>query len=200
MRCFSVARPAIPLLGVLVPIASILSAASSPASPLRDTDGTSHQPSEWTGPHVAVLFFVTVDCPVANSYVPEMNRLHDRFAPRGVRFYAVQADVTIPDRDVARYARDYRYSFPLLLDPGQELIDFTGASITPQAAVLAPGGKLAYLGRIDDRVADFGKQRYQATVHDLAGALEAVLAGKPVAHPRTHSIGCAINRAHAATR
>jgi hypothetical protein len=146
------------------------------------------------------VVFVTIDCPVANSYVPEMNRLHDRFSPRGVRFYAVQADVTIAENEVARYARDYRYSFPLLLDPRQQLVDFTGASITPQVAVLAPGGRLAYLGRIDDRVADFGSERYQATVHDLADALEAVLAGKRVAHPTTHSIGCAINRLHAAAR
>jgi peroxiredoxin len=184
----------------MIPMASILSAASAPASPLRDTNGALHEPVEWTGPHVAVLIFVATDCPVANGYVPEMNRLHDRFAPRGVRFYGVQADLATPDGDVARYARDYRYSFPLLLDPRQELVDFTGATIIPQAAVLAPGGMLAYRGRIDDRVADFGKQRYQATVHDLADALEAVLAGKPVAHPRTHSIGCAIIRLHTATR
>jgi peroxiredoxin len=181
-------------------VALSLIASSGALSPLRDTDGTWHQPSEWNGPHIAVLFFVTTDCPVANSYVPEMNRIHDRFVPRGVRFFAVQADVTVPDGDVARYARDYRYSFPLLLDPRQELVDFTGASITPQVAVLAPGGKLVYLGRIDDRVADFGKQRYRATVHDLADALEAVLAGKRVAHATTHSIGCAINRPHTASR
>ena len=196
MHSLSVARLGISMMSV----ALSLNASTGAVSPLRDTDGTLHQPSEWDGPHIAVLFFVTIDCPVANSYVPEMNRLHERFAPRGVRFLAVQSDVTIPDSDVARYARDYRYSFPLLLDPRQELLDFTGASITPQVAVLAPGGKLVYLGRIDDRVADFGKQRYQATVHDLADALEAVLAGKPVAHPTTHSIGCAINRVHVSTR
>ncbi len=195
MRCLSLAR-----LGISLAVASILSAASAPGSPLRDTNGILHEPAEWNGPHAVVLFFVTVDCPVANGYVPEMNRLHDRFSPRGVRFYAVQADVAIPESDVARYAREYRYSFPLLLDPWQELVNATGASITPQAAVLAPGGRLAYLGRIDDRVADFGKQRYQATIHDLADALEAVLAGKPVAHPTTHSIGCAINRLRTATR
>ena len=195
MRRFDSAR-----VGGWLVAASILSAASAPTSALRDTNGTPHQAAEWTGARIAVLFFVTIDCPVANSYVPEMNRLHDRFSPRGVRFYAVQADVTIAENEVARYARDYRYSFPLLLDPRQQLVDFTGASITPQVAVLAPGGRLAYLGRIDDRVADFGSERYQATVHDLADALEAGLAGKRVAHPTTHSIGCAINRLHAAAR
>ncbi|MGA2118211.1 MAG: redoxin domain-containing protein [Bryobacteraceae bacterium] len=187
-------------LGGWLVVASMLSAASAPTLALRDTNGNLHQPAEWAGAQIAVLFFVTIDCPVANSYVPEMNRLHDRFSPRGVRFYAVQADVTVAENEVARYARDYRYSFPLLLDPRQQLVDFTGAGITPEVAVLAPGGRLAYLGRIDDRVVNFGSQRYQATRHDLADALEAVLAGKPVAHPTTRSIGCAINRLHTATK
>jgi hypothetical protein len=66
--------------------------------------------------------------------------------------------------------------------------------VTPEAAVLSPDGKVRYLGRIDNRVADFGKARPQATERDVRDALDAVLAGKPVPHPVTKSIGCAINR------
>ena len=187
------------LFGIATLCAAMLSALGN-ILPLRDTNGNVHNPAEWQGPRVVVLFFVATDCPIANKYVPQMNRMHDRFAPRGVRFYSVQTDPTVSDTDVARYARDFRYTFPVLLDPDQELVDYTGATITPQAAVLGPGGKLVYPGRIDDRVVDFGKQRYEATTHDLADAVEAVLAGKPVAHPTTRSIGCAINRLHAATQ
>jgi peroxiredoxin len=161
---------------------------------LHDTEGHLHTPSEWTGAKAVVVFFVTTDCPVANSYVPEMNRIEEAYARRGVRFFAVQSDTTVPIADVAQYARDYRYQFPLLLDPRQVLVRLANATITPQAAVLAPDGKVLYLGRIDNRVADFGKQRYQATEQDLREALDEVLAGKPVAHPLTKSVGCAINR------
>jgi hypothetical protein len=52
-----------------------------------------------------------------------------------------------------------------------------------------------YRGRIDNRVADFGSTRPEATVHDLKDALDAVLAGRPVAVPFTKSVGCAITRA-----
>ena len=48
-----------------------------------------------------------------------MNRIHDAYASRGVAVYAVQAETTVPDADVARYAKDYRYGFPLLLDPSR---------------------------------------------------------------------------------
>lgn len=175
----------------------LLYAASCFAAPqfhLRDTAGGVHTNTEWAAQKAVVLFFVTTDCPVANSYVPEMNRIRDAYAARGVAVYAVQAEVTVPEADVAKYAKEFRYTFPLLLDPRQELVRLVNATVTPQAAVLTPDGKVQYLGRIDNRVEDFGKQRPQATQSDLRDALDAVLAGRPVAHPTTKSIGCAINR------
>jgi peroxiredoxin len=168
--------------------------AAAPRFGLHDTQGVEHTPAEWNGKKAVLLFFVTIDCPVANSYVPEMNRIQSDYASRGVLTWAVQADPTVAHADVVKYAHDYHYAFPLLLDARQSLVAMTGATITPQAAVLTPEGKVLYLGRIDNRVADFGKLRYKATVSDLRDALDEVLAGKPVAHPFTKSIGCAINR------
>jgi peroxiredoxin len=168
--------------------------AGVPQLRLRDTRGAVHTTAEWNSARAILLFFTTTDCPVANSYVPEMNRIRDAYTPRGVLVWAVQADTTTADPVVAKYAAEYRYGFPLLLDPRQELVNLSGATITPQAAVLAPDGRVLYLGRVDNRVEDFGSQRPKATQADLRDALDAVLAGKPVAHPRTHSIGCAINR------
>jgi len=159
---------------------------------LRDTQGVAHTQAEFAGHRAVVLFFTTTDCPIANSYVPELNRIHDAYASRGVLFFAVQTDLTIPLADVAKYASDFHYAYPLLLDPNQLLVRFTGASITPQVAILAPDGKLLYLGRVDDRVADFGKQRPAPTIKDLRVSLDAVLAGKVVPHVTTKSIGCAI--------
>lgn len=168
--------------------------AAAPQWRLRDTLGGIHTNAEWSAARAVLLFFVTTDCPVANSYVPEMNRIRDAYAARGVVVWAVQADTTTADPVVAKYAAEFRYGFPLLLDPRQVLVNLAGATVTPQAAVLTPEGKVLYLGRIDNRVEDFGKQRPQATQPDLREALDAVLAGKPVLHPHTKSIGCAINR------
>ena len=161
---------------------------------LQDTSGHTHTRAEWKAAKAILLIFVTTDCPVANSYVPEMNRINDAYVPRGVVMWAVQAEKTTPEAAVAQYAREYRYGFPLLMDPRQTLVQLTGATVIPQAAVLSPDGKVLYLGRIDNRVVDFGKQRPAATVPDLRNALDAVLAGRPVAEPRTKAIGCAINR------
>jgi peroxiredoxin len=166
---------------------------ATPEFRLRDTSGAVHTGAEWEGRKAIVLFFVMTDCPVGNSYVPEMNRIREAYAAKGVSVYAVQAETSTEEAAVAKYAQEFHYTFPLLLDPRQVLVKLAHATVTPQAAVLTPEGKVLYLGRIDNRVEDFGKMRYQATHADLREALDAVLAGRPVAQPNTKTIGCAIN-------
>ena len=72
------------------------------------------------------------------------------------------------------------------------LVKMTGATVTPEAVVFDSRRKIAYRGRIDDLYISFGQARDAATTHELADALEAVLAGKTVAEPATKAVGCYI--------
>jgi peroxiredoxin len=164
-----------------------------PEFALRDTRNVVHSSDEWNAKKAIVVFFTTTDCPLSNNEVPEMNRTQRDYAARGVAFYAVQADTTIADADVVQHTKEYQFSFPVLFDPHQMFAKFTGATTIPSAAVLTPDGTLQYLGRIDNRVEDFNVRRPEPTKFDLREALDAVLAGKPVPHPRTNAFGCAIN-------
>jgi thiol-disulfide isomerase/thioredoxin len=183
-----------------LPIVFAIAALAHPALEfaLRDTEGVEHHQNEWAQARAVVLFFVTTDCPLSNGYAPEMNRIEQAYAPRGVLFFAVQGDTTIPDEEVRRHAREYGYRFPALLDPRQVLARHTGATVTPEAVVLSADGAVLYLGRIDNKVEDFGKTRLQATEFDLRDALDAILAGRTVPHPRTRALGCAITKANTA--
>jgi peroxiredoxin len=181
------------LAGVMVCAAAL--AAQRPQFALRDTRQVVHSPEEWNGRRAIVVFFTTTDCPLSNNDVPEMNRTQRDYQSRGVAFYAVQADTTIADADVVQHTKDYQFSLPVLFDPHQILVKMTGATTIPSAAVLTPDGTLLYLGRIDNRVEDFNVRRQEPTKFDLREALDAVLEGKPVAHPRTKAFGCAINPA-----
>ena len=121
--------------------------AGAPQFRLRDVQGGIHTSAEWTGRRAIVLFFVTTDCPVGNSYVPEMNRIHDAYAGRGVAVYAVHADPGVAEAEVARYAGEYRYGFPLLLDPDQVLVRHVNATVTPQAAKASAASSSSVSGR-----------------------------------------------------
>jgi peroxiredoxin len=174
-------------------ICGMLSAAAPVRFELRDTHGSLHSAEEWRAKKAVVLFFTMTDCPLANGYVPEMNRLQAAYGPRGVAFYAVQADNTVSEAAVKKYAQEFGYTFPMLNDPRLTLARLSGAKVTPEVAVLSSTGEVLYLGRIDNKVEDLTHPRYAATEPELRNALDAVLAGKAPKEARTRAVGCSIN-------
>ena len=159
---------------------------------LRDVDGVEHRQTEWESRSAVVIFFTTTECPLSNGYIPEMNRIQKEYAARNVAFYAVEVDTTIADRDVRNHAKDFAIAYPVLIDKQQTLVRLTGATATPEVAVLSNKGALLYIGRIDNRVEDFDQHRNVITEHDLRNALDAVLAGRTVPPASTKIVGCAI--------
>ena len=159
---------------------------------LTDSAGRAHTERELQQSIAAVLFFITPDCPISQSYVPEMNRIADAYSARGIRFFAVQADLTATDAAVQQHVKEYGYRFPVLLDKRQLLVRRTGATVTPEAIVMTANGSVLYQGRIDNRVVSLGTTRPQATQHDLRNTLDAVLAHRPVPQPHTTAYGCLI--------
>ena len=144
------------------------------------------------GDRAVVLLFIARDCPISNTYAPEVQRIVRRYAARRVAFRLVYADPGLSRADAAKHAREYGYTCPILMDPAHRWARRVGATVTPEAAVLAPDGRLLYRGRIDDKYVSWGKARFRTGKHDLRDALDAVLAGRPVPAPRTTAIGCFI--------
>jgi len=82
---------------------------------------------------------------------------------------------------------------PVLLDAAQRLAKLTKAKTTPEAVVLATNGDTLYQGRINDLYATQTKKLKEPKTHDLRLALDAILAGKPVANPAAKATGCSIS-------
>lgn len=173
-----------------------LHAASSVEELPLDLSGRRADPFQKTGARAVVLIFVRSDCPISNRYAPEIQRLATRFSPSRVVFWLVFVDPRESAEVIRKHNEEYGLRLGVLRDPGHTLVKMTGAEITPEAAVFALGGskrQVVYRGRIDNRYADFGKERPAATTHDLEQALEAVLSKRPVAHPTTRAVGCFIS-------
>ena len=139
-----------------------------------------------------VLVFIVRDCPISNAYAPELQRLYARYAPRKIGFALIYPEPDITLADARKHAKQFGYACPVFLDPSHRWARRAGATMTPEAVVFSPQGRLLYRGRIDDLYVGWGKRRPQATRHDLRDALDAILSGKPVPAPRTTAIGCFI--------
>jgi hypothetical protein len=166
------------------------------AGPLRvlDLDGRLVDPlAPAPGVKATVFVFVTTDCPIANRYAPEIQRLTSIFASQGVRFWLVYANPHEPPASIRNHLRQFQYAIPALRDPEHALVRFTKVTVSPEAAVVDPGGVLLYHGRIDDRCVNIGRDRPSPTRADLAEALRAILDGKAVAQSATPAVGCILS-------
>jgi hypothetical protein len=159
---------------------------------LMDLEGREYHPFEDSQARAIVFLFVRTDCPVSNRYAPEVRSMFHDYREQGVDFWLVYPDPDATVEAIDKHLEEYRHPLPALRDPRHTLVDLTGVTITPEVAVFVPGSELVYRGRIDDRYVDFGKTRARATRHDLRQALDAVLSGEPIAHPRTQAVGCFI--------
>ena len=163
-----------------------------PLFQLRDVNGVEHRAFADSKVKAAVLIFVLTDCPIANSYAPEIKRLCDDYGKRGVRFYLVHVDPELSVADAKKHSSEFGHTCPIVLDKTHELVRRAGATKVPEAAVFTPDGQRRYRGRIDDLYVAPGKRREQPTSRDLRVALDALLAGRSVERPVTVAIGCNI--------
>lgn len=174
-------------------VASVLSVPATEPVRLMDTAGQLHEPLKATaGRKATIIIFTLPDCPIANAYAPEINRLVADYAAKGVSFYLAHVDRDLTAADARKHAADYNLRCPVLLDSQHTLVKALGATKTPQAFLLDASGKTVYHGRINNLFADYGTRRQTVTQHDLRNALDALLAGKPVPQPVTEAIGCHI--------
>ena len=167
---------------------------------VKDLAGATVPPLADSGQKATVFFFVMHECPVANGYAPEIIRITSEYATKGVRCFVVYVEGDLTPEKARQHARDYGYKSGALLDPQHLLVKAAGATISPEVAVFSTSGEVLYRGRIDDRVADFGKRRVEPTRRDLRLALDAILAGKPVQARLAKAIGCYIPEDNTAER
>jgi cytochrome oxidase Cu insertion factor (SCO1/SenC/PrrC family) len=137
-----------------------------------------------------VVIFIATRCPVSNAYNDRMNSVYDDYAAKGVKFVFINANSNEPPGEVAEHASQHGFHFAVYKDQGDLVADRFGAQVTPEAFVMDSTGTIRYHGYVDDAMR--GPVHYQG----LRLALDAVLAGKPVAKAQTKAFGCSIKRKH----
>ncbi len=171
---------------------SALGKGDAPGAGLLDLDGRAATPFHDPKAKLLVFLFTRADCPISNSYAPEIARLHAQFAPRGAVFWLVYCDPDETTPTIGKHLREFSYPCGALRDPSHRFAKKSRVKITPEAAVFQPDGALLYHGRIDDRHLDFGKTRHQPTRRELALAVTQALAGRAVTPATGPAIGCDI--------
>jgi thiol-disulfide isomerase/thioredoxin len=187
------------LWGAFIPVVLALAVTARGADvQISAVDGRMLSPFEPAGT-ANVIFFVATDCPISNSYAPEIQRVCRDYGSRGVGCFLMYEDVdtassvTRLDNEVRRHLEEYRYAgIPAAVDRARVIATRAKAKITPSAVVIDRAGAIVYRGRIDNFYAALGKPRQQVTERDLRHALDAVLSGRTAPQVETEALGCHI--------
>ena len=133
-----------------------------------------------------VVMFIATKCPYSNAYNDRMRDMAAAYEKKGVLFAGINSNKSEPAEEVISHASQHGLRFLLMKDPDNKVADLYEARHTPEVFVIDPEGKLRYHGRIDENYEDPSK----VTSPDLKNALDALLAGQPIAKAETKAFGC----------
>ena len=165
-----------------------------PGFTLKDYDGKEHSLSADKG-KIVVISFTSIQCPYSKGAEPSYAKTAETYGPKGVVFYSIDSHAETTADQLAKYATanndtGKKLPYPILKDEGNKYADAIGARRTPEVFIVNKDGALAYHGAIDNMKApaDSTYSNY------IAGALDELLAGKPVSEPTRSAYGCGIKR------
>ena len=163
----------------------------APVFSLTTLDGQTVSLPEAEKTHKAVVvMFIATKCPYSNAYNDRMRDIASAYEKQGILFLGINSNKTEPAEETRAHARQHGFTFPVAKDPDNKVADLYDARHTPEIFVVDAQGVLRYHGRIDENSEDASK----VTSPDLKNALDALLAGKPVAKAETKAFGCSIKR------
>ena len=175
--------------------------APAPNFKVIDAAGKPRTLSEFAGKTV-VLEWTSPSCPFVRAQYMSgaMQALQQEAAKRGVVWLAVlstnksRRDYLAGPQAVELNGKRGAATTAILMDADGAMGRAYDARTTPHMFVIDPGGKVAYMGAIDD------KPSYDAEVVKqsrslVRAALDDLAAGRPVATPVTRPYGCAVGYA-----
>ena len=211
LRTFPLAGAALVLLGIgaptpasadTPPVPTLAIGAPAPDFDLPGIDGKRYTLASFKDAKVLVLVFTANHCPTAQAYEDRIAKLHADFAPRGAAVVLVSPNDPLALRldeegytdlgdtlaELKLRAQERGWTMPYLYDgETQAMARRYGPVATPHAFVFDTARRLRFAGRIDDN-----ENPARARTADARDAIEAVLAGRPVAVETTKVFGCSV--------
>ncbi|MDQ8188199.1 thioredoxin family protein [Pelagicoccus sp. SDUM812002] len=174
---------------------------SAPQFTLTDIDGQTHRLSDFAG-KIVVLEWTNYGCPFVKKHYNSgnMQALQDKAKGEEVVWLSIcssapgtQGHMSASEWQAATTEKGVKSS-AVLIDESGEVGRLYGAKVTPHMFVIDADGTLVYDGAIDSipsgRVSDIEKAD-----NYVMAALDAVMAGKPVAVSKAKPYGCGIKYA-----
>lgn len=94
--------------------------------------------------HPVLLVFWTTWCPNCNAEIPDLKRINEDFAAKGLKVLTV--DVEEDRNQVEAFVAEKKIRYPVLLDTDGKTANLYGLSGIPVTLFLEKGGEILYYG------------------------------------------------------
>jgi peroxiredoxin len=161
---------------------------------LPDPAGKSVSSDDFSNSPALLVVFLCNHCPYVKHIQAGFAEFAKEYQKRGAAIVAINSNdiETYPDdrpEKMAEEAGKAGYTFPYLFDETQSVAQAYHAACTPDFFLFDRDQRLVYRGQFDDSRPKNGRP---VTGVNLRAALDAVLAGRPVAVEQRPSAGCNI--------
>lgn len=166
----------------------------APDFSLVNVDGRTISLSDFKDAKALLVIFMCNHCPFVKHIAEGLTSLAKDYMPRGVAIVGINSNDTSahPEDSPEKMVQEVElrgYPFPYLFDEDQSVAKAYRAACTPDFFLYDAKRTLVYRGQLDSSRPNSG---IPVTGKDLRAALDAVLAGRPVAEDQAPSIGCNI--------
>jgi mono/diheme cytochrome c family protein len=160
---------------------------------LLDQEGKAHQLYYYQDAAAIVIMTQGNGCPIVRNAVPELSKVRDAYADNNVEFFLLNSNLQDNRASVAAEVAEFGWDIPVLVDELQLVGESLNVTRTAEIFVIDPRSrKVVYHGPVDDRLT-YQVQKAEAQHTYLADALDAVIAGEPVAAAQVDAPGCIVN-------
>ncbi len=172
----------------------------APDFALPGIDGQVHKLADYASSPVLVVVFTCNHCPIAQMYETRISKLRDDYRNKGVAVVAIQPNAPeairvdeLDSSDLSDSLEEMKIraaykglTYPYLYDGETQSVSRAyGPQATPHVFVFDQDRRLRYEGRIDNSY-----RTELVRTEDARNAIDAILAGRPVAVSHTGVFGC----------
>jgi peroxiredoxin len=166
----------------------------APQFHLPDTHGKLISLDSFTGARALLVAFICNHCPYVKHIRTSFAAFAKEYQARAVAIIGINSNdvANYPDDSPEKMAEEIvaaGYTFPYIYDESQEVAKAYRAACTPDFFLFDREQRLVYRGQYDD---SRPKNNLPVTGADLRAAVDAVLAGRPIAVDQKPSVGCGI--------
>ena len=159
---------------------------------MENVDGSFVTIGDIKGEKGTLIVFTCNHCPFVKAWQKEMVEIGNAYRKKGFGVVFINPNDPAVKGDtlegMQQLSKAEGYEFPYVVDATSDVARHYGAAKTPDVFLFDANGKLAYKGAVSEG----GRAPKAEGETYLKDALDALLAGMPVANPETKAVGCSI--------